>query len=445
MRVDFSSDCGEFKKIHGANIGPYCLNGQVDLSEWHTRIGFPTIRLHDCAFYCWDVVDIPAIFPLWHLDANDPQSYSFAKTDGYIQSILNCGSEIVYRLGVTIQNHPTYRFDTNPPEDYDKWADICIQIIRHYNEGWADGFHHNIRYWEIWNEPEIGTAAMWNAPYEEYVRFYIHVAKRIKAACPDILIGGPAFAGQMLTNRSLMHTFLPAVREANAPLDFCSWHAYPQTPGQLSLAATDVRSILDSYGYTQTESHLNEWNLAPYGGNWGMFKNNAVHMHEYIEQKKSAECAALVAGCLIDLQDAPINMTNFYEAGNGTWGMFELSGVPGKPVYSFLAYREMLDHAPVRVTVERSDPDTGLALAAGRTEDFSELRLLAANYHTAQPEFSIDLDGLPKDITWQVEDRCIDSKSNLDTMRSFTLEAGTTSLTIPASPHSVHLLTFRRA
>lgn len=40
-----------------------------------------------------------------------------------------------------------------PPRDHDQWADICIHIIRHYNEGWANGFHLNLDYWHIWEEP----------------------------------------------------------------------------------------------------------------------------------------------------------------------------------------------------------------------------------------------------------------------------------------------------
>ena len=46
-------------------------------------------------------------------------------------------------------------YHTFPPKDPEKWARICEHIIRHYTEGWADGYHYNIRYWEIWNEPEV--------------------------------------------------------------------------------------------------------------------------------------------------------------------------------------------------------------------------------------------------------------------------------------------------
>ena len=56
----------------------------------------------------------------------------------------------------------------HPPADAAKWAAICVGIIRHYNEGWANGFHHGIRYWEIWNEPE-NRPAMWTGTDEDYL------------------------------------------------------------------------------------------------------------------------------------------------------------------------------------------------------------------------------------------------------------------------------------
>lgn len=100
---------------------------------------------------------------------------------------------IIYRLGTSIE-HSNERYYSYPPDDYEKWADICIHIIRHYNEGWNNGFNWNIRYWEIWNEPDLHDN-MWNADLEEFIRFYGIVAARIKRRFPKLMIGGPAFCG----------------------------------------------------------------------------------------------------------------------------------------------------------------------------------------------------------------------------------------------------------
>jgi len=48
----------------------------------------------------------------------------------------------------------TYKKHNVPPKDFNKWARICVNIIRHYNDGWAGGYHWGIKYWEVWNEPD---------------------------------------------------------------------------------------------------------------------------------------------------------------------------------------------------------------------------------------------------------------------------------------------------
>ena len=53
--------------------------------------------------------------------------------------------------------NPLISHGENPPRDPARWAAVCAGIVRHYNEGWAGGFRHDIRYWEIWNEPDLMT------------------------------------------------------------------------------------------------------------------------------------------------------------------------------------------------------------------------------------------------------------------------------------------------
>ena len=56
----------------------------------------------------------------------------------------------------TIENSANIRaFHVFPPKDFQKWAEICEHIIMHYNEGWANGFHYGIKYFEVWFEPDV--------------------------------------------------------------------------------------------------------------------------------------------------------------------------------------------------------------------------------------------------------------------------------------------------
>lgn len=444
IRIDFAKTIGTIRHIHGANIGPLCMDGASDLSEWFKQIEFPTIRLHDCPYYYRECVDIPCIFPLFHLDENDPRNYKFARTDAYIQSILDCGSQIVYRLGVSIQCHPDYKFDTEPPADYEKWARICINTIKHYNEGWEDGFHHGIKYWEIWNEPDNGHG-MWEGTFEDFINFYVTVAPIIKEACPDIKLGGPALNGAMQNvdfhRKDFVDPFLARVKETGSPLDFFSWHSYPAHPSHLTDPATKIRELLDDFGFNETESHLNEWNLAPYQNCWGRFMSHSHDLESYLQRKKGCEGGSLTASCLIAMQDAPLDMANYYDASNGLWGMFHYHNYPGKPFFAFKAFKTLINESPNRVAVTGSDPDDGLAVLAGTSQDGKTHHILLSNYQKACPEpWSIKLANLPQTpakLTWRV----IDEQRDLQIHKVETIEDPNTTLNQMILHRTVHLLT----
>src|SRR5204863_6401342 len=137
-----------------------------------------------------------------------------------------------------------------------------------YNEGWANGFHMAIPYWEIWNEPE-NRPAMWSGSDEDYLRLYKTAARRIKAAYPKLKVGGPAvgFSGQFKNGQfepsAFVLAFLEMCRREAVPLDFFSWHCYTSDPSELARRSHAIRRLLDSQGFNSTESHLNEWNYLP--------------------------------------------------------------------------------------------------------------------------------------------------------------------------------------
>jgi len=411
IAVDCRAPSGTLRAIHGTNVGPVYLQGAYDASEYFRQAGFPTVRLHDCPYACFDVVDIPNVFPLFHLDPDDPRNYVFRPTDSYIQSIVDCGCGIVYRLGVSIRKRPEFSLATAPPQDSAKWGDVCAHIIRHYNEGWADGFQHNIRYWEIWNEADNGPT-QWNGTYDEFIEFFITAAKRIKSACPDILIGGPSFNGSLRNSRDKLHTFLPRLKKADCPLDFLSWHAYVERPSELVVAAEDVRSILNEYGFTDTENHCNEWNLAPIPNFKEMRRTPETQM-AFFAYKDGPAGTSLAAACLVALQDAPMEMTNYYSSMNLNYGMFERLGTPKKPYFAFPAFNELLETCPDRLAVTGSDPDSGLAVLAGMAGDGRTIGVFAANYGSTTESWALALKGLP----WadsKVEVRVIDADRNLE-------------------------------
>ncbi|MBQ3054287.1 MAG: hypothetical protein IJC89_05240 [Clostridia bacterium] len=284
ISVDFSNILGKIKPLHGVCCAPYTISygpNQYNIDKYFKQAHIPYCRLHDCcgtyggAYF----VDVPNIFRDFSADENDPASYDFHYTDEYIKAIQDTGCETYYRLGVTIE-WGSKKYTSVVPADFDKWARICEHIIMHYNQGWADGFHYNLKYWEIWNEPEnpgnVNGPSQWAGTKEEFYDLYKVASKYLKSKFPEILVGGYGSCGFYPITRdnvpksfhsflTFFTDFLEMAKKEDCPVDFFSWHIYTCDENEVYAHAKYVRETLDSYGFTNTESHLNEWNIGDEG------------------------------------------------------------------------------------------------------------------------------------------------------------------------------------
>ena len=148
IKIDTTQKIKPMKPMHGGGQPPLGGKNMVGYFHYLSEAGIPFSRLHDVGgpFGGGRFVDIPNVFRNFDADENDPQNYDFAFTDHLITSLINAGVEPYYRLGITIENQAYIKpYHTFPPKDFHKWARICEHIIRHYTEGWANGFKYNIR------------------------------------------------------------------------------------------------------------------------------------------------------------------------------------------------------------------------------------------------------------------------------------------------------------
>ena len=385
--VDCSRRTGEIRPLHGVNNGPIDGGGLLDLSDWYRQLAIPLTRLHDVHWPNPDVVDLHVVFPDPRADPTKPQSYDFALTDAYVKAVLATGSKIVFRLGESIEHTPVKRH-VHPPADVARWAAVCEGIVRHYNEGWAGGFRHDIRFWEIWNEPD-NRPAMWTGTDEDYFRLYAATARRLKMRWPDLKVGGPAvgntgeFAAGVLTPAPFVAAFLERCRRERLPLDFFSWHCYTNDPRELAGRAKAVRDLLDASNFAAAESHLNEWNYLP-DNDWAPMlpAGQGVKRRQFYERVGGAEGAAFAAAALVLLQDAPLDAANYYRADAGGFGLFTEHGEPRKTFHALRAFR-MLTETPARAAV-RGEGGAVVA-AAGFSANRDELRILICNTGGPRP------------------------------------------------------------
>ena len=443
LTVDFSRTNGLIRPLHGVNLGPLCYRGMVDLSSYHRELNLPLTRLHDVVWVNYDAVDISTLFRDFRNDPAQPASYDFAATDDYLAAIVQAGSPILYRLGESIEHTPR-KYRVHPPKDLAKWAEICCGIIRHYNEGWAGGPRYNIRYWEIWNEPE-NQPAMWTGTDDQYFELYELTAKTIKQRWPELKVGGPSlgftgeFAGEEFRAGEFLLRFLRHCHDHHVPLDFFSWHRYAKDPADSTRRARAIRQLLDAHGFQTTESHFNEWNYLPDEDWRPMMQSGQGRLREqWSSEMGGPKSAAFVAWTLISLQDAPVDMANFYTAEIQMFGMFTLSGVPRKTFYAFRAFRTLLD-TPWRVSTPACEPGQ-VALCAGLNAKGSRAAILLSNFDTAGTAPDLALRGLPWSGPTAFELHVVNAEHDFQLTRSGVVRSNGVVALPELTPASVALL-----
>ena len=319
MKVDFTSVVGKMKPMHATNNGPAVQLKALENGTLHPfnnnlyefkRAGIPYARTHDASFYATyggeHIVDVNMIFTDFDADPTDPASYDFALTDEYLRVIELSGAKCYYRLGSKIE-HWSKKYNTLPPKDFHKWAVVCEHIIRHYTEGWAEGFHMDIEYWEIWNEPDLDAddsahKRCWGGTKAMFFDLYEIAAKHLKAKFPHLKIGGPAVAGV----GSWAEDFLHEMKKRNVPMDFFSWHVYSATVEKVRDRIALARKLMDEAGYTEAESILNEWNYVK-----GWVGDEWIYS---LKMEKGLKGASFIAANMLMAQNEPLDILMYYDA-----------------------------------------------------------------------------------------------------------------------------------
>lgn len=385
--LQFDKAVGDMKIMHAVNNGPYHKTGGGQLRSnlaTYKAAKIPYARNHDAAFF-WHyggehTVDISAVFPDFDADPTKEENYDFVCTDEYVRQLEEAGTKMFYRLGSKIE-HGVKKYGTVPPKDFGKWAVICEHIIRHYTEGWANGFHKDMPYWEIWNEADMtegGEITTWGGTKEQFFELYAITAKHLKQCFPHLKIGGPAMC--TVWHENWMRAFLEKLQKEQTPLDFFSWHLYAADPHRTTVDAEKARRLLDEYGYTGAESILNEWN---YVADWN------ERFVESIEAIIGMKGAAYTAACMCEGQNAPVDMLMYYDARpcafNGMFDFYTLR--PLKGYYPFLMFSKLYEKGTqTACSIDGSDL---YAIAAANADSAAAMIC----YYTDEK------DALPKEIT----------------------------------------------
>ena len=366
--VDFQKGMGKVKPMHSVNNGPvykFSADQRITNVDSFRAAGIPYARTHDAAFYATyggeHIVDVNNIFTDFSKDPTDPASYDFVLTDDYMKMIEAGGAKVYYRLGSKIE-HWRKKYNTLPPPDFKKWAVVCEHIIRHYTEGWADGFHMDIEYWEIWNEPDLDAddsahKRCWGGTAREFYELFRVTLEHLKACFPHLKIGGPACAG---LHEEWVDGLFSSLGEVKP--DFFSWHVYGSTVEKVREKIQTARRFMEKHGLGDKESILNEWNYVK-----GWEGEDWIYS---LKSEKSLKGAAFTAAVMEMSQYESLDLLMYYDARPcGMNGLYCTDYVfeTLKGYYPFPMFNRLYTQGEA-VAVERRSEDVWAAAARGEEQ-----------------------------------------------------------------------------
>ncbi len=444
MKINFQDLDGKIKYMNAVNNGPTAPNVRLKATNFdlYKAAGISYARNHDASFFQGyggeHTVDVHRIFKNFDADENDPVNYIFEPTDKYLQNIIAAGTKVYYRLGSSIEHG--FKYGTYPPKDFAKWARICEHIIRHYTEGWANGFYMDIEYWEIWNEPDCynadGSNPCWQGTREEFVEFFCTALGYLKEKFPHLKIGGPAIMSLWESSEDLIHMILSAVKERNLPLDFFSFHWYGHYLEKLQQTLDKAENIVRSYGFNDAELILNEWNYV-YG--W------ADELWEYtIKHEQGLKGASFIVGAMSLCQASALDMLMYYDARPCVMnGMFEDKTYrPLKGYYPFIMFKDLLDLGTY-VKAEVTEQDIYTCAATSGTSHAIMVTHYNNDDKTPAKEVKIDFSNLGEGI-WNVQYYLLNQDHNLELVRSEKVTSGNFTSYLNMSLFSSYLIKFTK-
>lgn len=431
LTVDFTNEVGKVNpKQHSAHYSPiFYRRSFMNIDNDLKSLNLYASRTHDWALFNGGarIVDTQFVFPLMKCDPADPASYNFKATDEAIRITRNCGMEILYRFGPSIERTGNKHFNALPPKydgSYDRYAEVCSRIISHYNKGWADGYEWNIPYWEIWNEPN-NTGFMWPASEGQtsFANMFATVLAKTKADHPDVMIGGPAMTAWNSSTSNFFNTIIAKCKAKNVLPDFISWHYYGSDVAALVKQPAAVRKWLDSVGCTNTQMMINEWhyNVSSYEGNWGI------------------RAAVFNTAVLSRFQYTSLDQAYNYGIGyEGLWGLTDNCAGWNKTFYSLKMFGEVVKNYTRLVKATNSGQ---VYIMAALSEDKTKGCILVSDYSTSNSSLSVTVSGLS--AMSNISCTVLDDDNNNASKSAASFSGSTLKITKPVSKgYGAYLITF---
>jgi hypothetical protein len=158
-----------------------------------------------------------------------------------------------------------------------------------------------------------------------------------------------------------------------------------------------VREILDKYGFTETETCINEWH---YLISWDGVQSSASYDMRMRAVNGPCGLHGIDSGCfnlaiLTAWHDAPLDTAYYYGANlDSVWGFREDNRKENKNSFSMKMMGRMFYEAEDRVATENYQHVQTVYILAARAKDGNGGRLIVSDYRGASETIEIEVEGM---------------------------------------------------
>ncbi len=452
---------GFIKALNSVHGSPLSMNkGYVDLMKQYRTAGIPMVRLPvgDGSDY-----SLSGVFPDSRKDPDDPAAYRFTDIDLAMESIRLSGAiplwEATYDIGSTDHRFQHCFQQGSAPADPEKWAQVVQYVLRHFNDGWANGHHWNVEYVEFLNEPFKSNLydrkdyqSCWQVyellsrAIEGYNQETGHDVKLLGYSNPMNLSSGSAM--DYTNDLWLMDSFLSFVQERDLKLDIFSFHLYGDYLEQVQ-AAKLVREHLDKGGFSGVPIWNTEWNTRVISSEDKMLSSAYFAAHNV--QTKTVWQGLVDRAFVFRASQRSIRAGDPTEVDQQCDDTYYIAadGTPLPAYYTWFMFREMEENTPNRLLTEPVDKDM-VTFLAGRSDDGERINLLVSYWvgntsDVPDKEYSAAIEGLSPGQVWTAELRVVDRYTTdyapVDVVELQTDQLGRLVVARLVEPWSVHFWT----
>ena len=346
-RNDFLTGGIQYNSIR-TNIIEGALNNATGLDQCLAYLDAARDELQALSARSTKVIFVIEKMPVWLSSSNDG---SAAATPGWF--VLN----------------------TRPPASYDDWnraiTGIASKIVGEYGISNA--------YFEIWNEPDIGS---WSGSKSEYFELFRNTYASIKSVDPSISVGGPAtnhwgnnighqpaygYLDTEAGDLSLLGELIDSTLSWETPLDFLSWHSFTMNHYDAGNAVAYISQKFAAVNRATPALMVSEWNTPM------VVRDSPLQKAFFIKNKIELASLPIKSSVIAAWQDFDFSENEFHNS----FGLLTYGGIH-KPAYKAMQLFDKLGDGLLKQSGE-----TSVDLISTLQDD--TLSLLVTNY--APPPF----------------------------------------------------------